>query len=145
MVMLSPAVAYASTIAWVAPPKVRLLQVPASRVTLGLQRMLFGVRCHPDMMLSVAKESLGERKRTRMEGRVGATMLCRDWGCSELGRTGVSLSRWSLSGKPLPGDPRWKKVVDEALNLWREAGSVCFAQMNFLPAGQMHVHMQFGQ
>ena len=84
MVMLRPATREASRTAWVAPPKVRLLQVPGSTVTLGLQRMFFGVRCHP-MMLSVAKESLGERKRTRMEGRVGATMLCRDWACSELG------------------------------------------------------------
>ena len=94
------------------------------------------------MMLSVAKESLGERKRTRIEGRVGATMLCRDWRCSELIRPAVSLSRT----EPIRETFAWlailpaKKVVDEAsLNLWREAGSVCFAETKFLPAGQLHL------
>ena len=109
MVMLRPACKEASRTAWVAPPKVRFLQVPPSTLTLGLQRMLFGVRCHPDMKLSVAKESLGERRRRRMEGRVG-TMLCEEWGCSELGEPGLSLNRWNRSGKPLPGDSHWKKL-----------------------------------
>ena len=68
-----------------APPNVRFLQVPASTVTLGLHRMCFGVRCHPDMKLSVAKESWGERSRRKKEERLGRSMLCREWGCSELG------------------------------------------------------------
>ena len=100
MVMLRPATREASRTAWVAPPKVRFLQVPASTLTLGLQRMLFGVRFHPDMKPSVAKESLGERRRSRREGRVGMTMLCREWGCSELGQAGVSLSSQSYPRNP---------------------------------------------
>ena len=87
MVMLRPATKEASRTAWVAPPNVRLLHVPASTLTLGLQRMFFGVRFHPSMKPSVAKESFGERRRTRREGRVG-TMLCKELGSSEVAVTG---------------------------------------------------------
>ena len=39
------------------------------------------------MKPSVAKESFGERRRTRREGRVG-TMLCKELGSSEVAVTG---------------------------------------------------------